>query len=442
MPEIEGGTLDRPRRGRPSDAHDDRNPVRLLAVLALGLVARVAVIAPGFGTLDDPDLYLPLARSLARGDGLCLSKGKPTAQRPAALPAPADAGRGAAATDSSLAIGIAFLHIALGLGTIALTQLTGRRWGYGPARASVAALIVTFDPVLLVQSRAVMTETLAAFLVAACLASATVTGRRGSALAGVLSGLASLCRPSLLPGAVLLGLARFAVGPGGWRRRTIEAGLFAAGAVAVMAPWALRNERQLGEPVWTTTHGGYTLALANNPAYYADVVDGPPGAVWSGPNQQAWFEWVGAGRRPEMTPIEADHFLRGEALRMLRERPGTFLRASVARLGRFWGVAPAGAVYCARAPVCDSPLDGPLLGGVRLGAELARRPLALATASRRRWSIIGLTAVHAIYWTDMRMRVPIVPAIALVAAGAGWPAEKKRGRGRKLRWPNRDESLV
>ncbi len=44
------------------------------------------------------------------------------------------------------------------------------------------------------------------------------------------------------------------------------------------------------EPIWTTTHGGYTLALANNRQYYADVLDGPPGAVWSGPNQAAWVD--------------------------------------------------------------------------------------------------------------------------------------------------------
>ena len=35
--------------------------------------------------------------------------------------------------------------------------------------------------------------------------------------------------------------------------------------------------------------------------------------------------------------------------------------------------------------------------------------------------VIGLTLVHALFWTDLRMRAPIVPAIALIAAGAGLP---------------------
>ena len=51
---------------------------------------------------------------------------------------------------------------------------------------------------------------------------------------------------------------------------------------AVLAPWAVRNALVLGEPVWTTTHGGYTLALANNEVYYRDVLGGSPGQVWYG----------------------------------------------------------------------------------------------------------------------------------------------------------------
>ncbi len=56
---------------------------------------------------------------------------------------------------------------------------------------------------------------------------------------------------------------------------------------------------------------------------------------------------------------------------------------------------------------------------------------ALAGLDRRdiwRWpdlaaplAIIGLTLVHSVYWTDLRMRAPLVPAIALIAARAAWP---------------------
>jgi hypothetical protein len=34
---------------------------------------------------------------------------------------------------------------------------------------------------------------------------------------------------------------------------------------------------------------------------------------------------------------------------------------------------------------------------------------------------ISFTAVHLVYWTDMRMRAPLIPAVALAAAaGTGW----------------------
>ena len=58
--------------------------------------------------------------------------------------------------------------------------------------------IVAFDPVLVWQSRSVMTETPAAFLVAATLAGLRPGGARGVVLGGLGFGLAGLCRPSLL----------------------------------------------------------------------------------------------------------------------------------------------------------------------------------------------------------------------------------------------------
>ena len=50
----------------------------------------------------------------------------------------------------------------------------------------------------------------------------------------------------------------------------------------VLAPWTIRNERQLGSPVFTTTHGGFTLLLANNPDFYEFLRNGAWGEVWDG----------------------------------------------------------------------------------------------------------------------------------------------------------------
>ena len=52
-----------------------------------------------------------------------------------------------------------------------------------------------------------------------------------------------------------------------------------------------------------------------------------------------------------------------------------------------------------------------------VGLDVARVAAPLA--------ILGLTIVHAFYWTDLRMRAPIVPAIALVAASARVPGRPR-----------------
>ncbi|MBX6316456.1 MAG: dolichyl-phosphate-mannose-protein mannosyltransferase, partial [Isosphaeraceae bacterium] len=98
----------------------------LAAVLALAIAARLAVMVPAAGRpLGDPDNYLPLARALAEGRGFTLD-GRPTAYRPPLYPlvlAPLiGLGR-------YVGLGILALHLALGLGTVALTALAVRRWG-------------------------------------------------------------------------------------------------------------------------------------------------------------------------------------------------------------------------------------------------------------------------------------------------------------------------
>ena len=56
--------------------------------------------------------------------------------------------------------------------------------------------------------------------------------------------------------------------------------------------------------------------------------------------------------------------------------------------------------------------------------------MALAAGSPRRLIVAGLTLVHSVFWTDLRMRAPIVPAIALIAAGAAWFSPARAGETR------------
>jgi hypothetical protein len=382
----------------------------LILIVAVALLARLAVIVPDFGRLDDPDNYLVLARALAEGRGFALN-GRPTAYRPPLYPlflAPLVATFG-----SRIAWGIAGLHLLLGAGTVLLTATAARRWGLSTGRTLLAAAIVAGDPVLVAQGHLVMTETLAACLMAGALAALAEGNPRGAARGGVWLGLGTLCRPSALPVAVLIIAAAGIAGPGAWPVRGRRALAVALAFLATLAPWALRNARLFGEPVWTTTHGGYTLALANNPVYYAEVVNGPPGVVWMGPNQQRWFTAMDRAVRGLSEP-EADRRFRALALRMLAEQPRDFARASAARLGRFWSVAPARAVYSRGVRIATALWTVPLW--IALGLGLTRRALWRWPQINAPLVIMAFSIVHAFYWTDLRMRAPAVPAIALIAA--------------------------
>ncbi len=381
----------------------------LAGVLVLATVARLAVMVPSWREPPvDPDRYLDLARSLAQDRSFAVD-GRPTAFRPPLYPlvlAPL-----AAAGWVGDPRAIFTLHLVLGWGTVALTVLTASRWGLPAGRMGLAGAIVALDPVLVAQSRLVMTETLAAFLVAATLAA--LAGPRPWLSGGLGLGLLSLCRPSFLPcaGLIVLGAGLEGPGPVGTRpRRMLALGMM---ALVVIAPWACRNFVVFGQPLWGTTHGGYTLALANNPVYYAEVVEGPPGAVWGGPGQAAWWREI-ARETSGLNEIEADRRLQESALRLVRSQPGTFLKASLARLRRFWAPAPSAAVYDRKIRLLTAAWTIPLW--LLLLAGLSHR-------SAWTWPLVatvlfplGLTLVHSVYWSDMRMRAPVVPAIALLAA--------------------------
>jgi hypothetical protein len=396
----------------------------LCAIILLALALRAAVMFRGSGSFDDPDNYLPMARSLASGEGFAL-RGRPTAYRPPLYPlvlAPM-----AAAGDDRARWGIALLHLALGAGTVWMTARAAEQFGLSRARTMAAALVVACDPVLIGQGRSVMTETPAAFLVAATLAALAIGGVRGAVRGGVWFGLAALCRPSILAATVLTILAGMVVKPGQWKDRLIRSGLLAMTVGLVLLPWMIRNRLVLGEPIWTTTHGGYTLALANNPVYYRDVLNGPPGRVWTGQDQWLWWDSVNRATRG-MTEPQADRYMQAEVWRLARERPRDFARATLARLGHFFGVAPAASVYPSSVRWASIAWTVPLWIALALG--LSRRSLWQWPQVAAPMMVIGLTLVHAFFWTDLRMRAPIVPAIALIAAGAGRPGVRDRAHAK------------
>jgi hypothetical protein len=143
-------------------------------------------------------------------------------------------------------------------------------------------------------------------------------------------------------------------------------------------------------------------------------------------NQGHWFDETHLAVAGLSEP-EADRRMRAIGLRILTESPRDFGRATLARLGRFWGLAPAGAVYSRATRLATMAWTIPLWIALVLG--LTCRKLWVWPRVAAPAVVVALSAVHAVFWTDMRMRAPIVPAIALIAASARTPSGRSLPRG-------------
>lgn len=391
----------------------------LLALLLLALVVRGRVILASRETLDDdPDGYRWVAESIYH-DGVFAVRenpGLPTARRAPLYPlvlAPSYF------TGLPAPQVIGFLHVVLGLATVWATWRLGRQWNLPPGTSVAAAALVALDPLLLWQSAQPMTETMATLLAAAAL---LAVGRAAgepslvrSAVAGALLGLCVLCRPVFL---VWLGLIGCVLT---WRavraRRVAPLAALAAGAALVLAPWAIRNVRELGTPVITTTHGGFTLLLANNPDFYEYLRNGRWGAVWNGAS-------IYDAQEQPLAPadeISLDRANYRQATENIRAEPAMFAWSCLARLGRLWNVLPhatsadestarRGLRYAVA--ICYALEFTLAAAGVWfLRGKLFAPPWLWATLL-----VLSITLVHAFFWTDMRMRAPLVPVVALAAA--------------------------
>ena len=150
-----------------------------------------------------------------------------------------------------------------------------------PGRARVAGALAALSPGLVLYSAVLMTEPLAALgmIVAAWLFArdaGPAEGRlwqggvwRGAALAGVVLGLTTLVRPQTLLCAPALGLFALARDRGPrWqavRRAAAAATLSLAVALAVVAPWTIRNCRVMDGCALVSTNGGWNLAIGAFP---------------------------------------------------------------------------------------------------------------------------------------------------------------------------------
>lgn len=441
----------------------------LLAIIAVGLGLRWLVLLPLSTELHtDPDLYVAHARMVADGQGLAGPyTGRPTAFRPPAMPVLI---AGFLWSGLDVPAGVVIIQSVCSVLVIWLTARLAADLGVRPGVSLVAAALVALDPLLVRYSVVPMSEVPSACLLAACLVLwVTATARchiwepgsfgcRDHPLwAGIGCGLCFGAFAMLRPVAVVvLGLLvvwelRPWNGAGGapLRRRALCCGVVVVGCLSGMAPWIIRNAVQLGALIPATTHGGYTLALGNNPEYYRDVVQGRQ-AAWSGDALRAWQQRSEVAARDagirRGDEVAEDRWMYRQAIESIRQSPKIFLRACFLRFRRFWAVTPAVVpVEATGSAVGLGNVDGEGSSSIR---SLRRLFLSLASLMTGVWyillwcgvavclfqssssrpprprsvlwiPIIAFLMVHVIYWTDTRMRAPLMPVLA-IAGATGW----------------------
>lgn len=394
---------------------------RGMLVLILGclIVRAIPFVAPPAALVADPDAYRQLAGNLVAHHTFGFGD-QPTAYRPPLYPLVLTS---CVAGPLSTIWRIAGLHYVLGLITLVLVWQVARRW-LSDRGALLAAALVACDPLLLNQSAQIMTETLAALLaVLVCWAWIRTieqpTALR-AALCGIALGLAVLCRPTFLPWlvaapATLLIDAKL-------RQRIVPlATMFVLAALLTIAPWAIRNQAIFGRPIVGTTHGGYTLWLGNNPEYYEHLRREGWQTAWHPESFRAETLELAPPPQSPADELANDRRLYRAARTAIENDPAGFIRASVLRIVTFWGILPkstddrqttsARALRIATGVWYGIELPLAVLGLWRLRSRLGD-PAWLAMLALA----LCFTAVHTFYWTDLRMRAPLMPLVAVAAA--------------------------
>lgn len=384
----------------------------VLCIVALALIMRTAAAALPDAFADDPDDYLRFALQFCETGVYGPVPGKPSAYRSPGYPlllcglAHATGGR----TLAELWPAILALHLAASAILVGATAALARRFG-GPRAAIAAAALVAVNPVLVRQSAAVMSETVFASALMATLSSwfgaAAAPTLRRVVCTGCLLAAAALIRPIAIPVWLAAGLAT-----GSMRSLRVWIACSAIAATAY-APWPARNFQWSGRPILATTHGGYTLWLGQNPSFFEyEVVRGEP---WP---EAAFQSWTAENDRAtiHLSELERDAAFRQMAWNWMRGHPGAAARSAVYHVWSFWRPLPrrTGQEVVRWLTGLYALLLFLLGAAAVLRLPTFRTPPGLTLPL----VMIAATAVHALYWSNIRMRSPFEPLLAVMAACA------------------------
>jgi hypothetical protein len=174
----------------------------------------------------------------------------------------------------------------------------------------------------------------------------------------------------------------------------------------------------------TTTHGGYTLWLGNNPEFYRFLQQSRWGDVWD--SRHLDQQYLQVRRQYGNDELLADRWAYDQAVATISHEPASFLRACIFRVGSLWGVVPhqvdaAESVAKRLARYAVGAWYAALLALAVVGAGILGRQLCYPPWLWGLLLCLTFTAMHTIYWSNLRMRAPLMPVICLAATvGVRW----------------------
>jgi 4-amino-4-deoxy-L-arabinose transferase-like glycosyltransferase len=315
--------------------------------------------------------------------------------------------------------------VAVGVIGLLARQLAGDRAGW------IAAGIAGVYPNLWVNDGLIMSETLAALVVALALLYAyrLIRGPKLwlAFLVGALCGAAALTRAELLLLVPLLAVPAALVARSiAMAQRWKLAGAAVVAAAVVVVPWVAYNMSRFEESTYLSTNDGIALIGSNcNSVYYGDGI--------------GLTDLTCLGRNPRGDQSVDSKIFRDRAFDYIDAHKERFVVVSFARVGRTWSLfRPWDMVSYNKGEGRESWVTilglvayYPLLVAAVAGWVVMRR------RRRRSWPLLVpaliVTISSAITYGQTRFRVPAEPTLVVLAAVAiaavvarDWPARRKQ----------------
>lgn len=283
---------------------------------------------------------------------------------------------------------------------------------FGRTAGWVAGVIAAVYYELVFSVSGIMSESLYTCLVAAMLWALVDAVKSGAgslarfASAGLLFGAAALVRPQAFGAAMVLAgiMAMTAMRAPG--RRAVEGAVFAGTCVAVLIPWAVRNDRVLGRFTLLSTESGYALWLGNNPGYdrvrsdFSQLGGYSPAALFP-PLPET------RGRRES----DVNHIYTEAAIDHIVSHPWRWIARAPHKLWNMW--RPAEVASSPRHQAIAWTVYPALLFAAALGLMRSR---GVEGAWPLRVFLLANLMLHAAVTGEMRFRIPLWPAVMPFAA--------------------------